>query len=82
MTMEAFHRSSDYQRDLGEAATDSFLEDFEDCRVKVLLKYSEVDLSSVPSIDTPSMPQAMDSSLIGDVEAFIASSEEDGVVNI
>ena len=80
--MEAFHRSSDYQRDLGTVAMDFFQEGFEDYRTKVLLKYPEVDLSGVSSVGTPSMPKGMDSPSNNDVEAIIAPPEEDDVVKI
>ena len=80
LAVKAFRRSSDYQRDLNEATTDSFLMGFEDCRTKVLQKYPDVDLGSMSSIDTPSMPQVPDSPPVGDAEAPIAPTEEGDVV--
>ena len=82
LAVEAFHQSSDYQRDLSEAAVDSFLAGFENYHAKVLWKYLKMDLSNVSLINTPSMPQAMGSPPVGSVEAFIAPSEEDNVVEI
>ena len=70
----------DYQRELDEAAADSFLEGFEDCRTKVLREHPEVDMSCVSPIDASSMPQDVDSPSTGDMKAFTAPPEEDDIV--
>ena len=80
--MEAFCWSSNYQRDLGAVAVDFFPEGFEDCRTKVLLKYSKVDMSGMSSTGTPSMPQVADSPLTDDMETITAPPKRDDVVEI
>ena len=80
LAMEAFRWSSDYQRDLSKAVADSFLMGFVDYCMKVLQKYPNMDLDGISSIDTPSMPQVHDSPFAGDVDAFMAPTEEGNAV--
>ena len=57
-----------------------FLVGFDDCHMKVLQKYPNMDLGSISSIDTPSMPQVANFPLASEVEAPMASTREDDAV--
>ena len=59
---------------------DSFLTGFEDCCMKVLKKYSDIDLSGISSIDISLTPQVAESPSASDVGAPTAPIGEDDAI--